>query len=52
MSLLSTVQGALQSTFDSPYHWLNPSFAADTKRYGSRKSRRLECRTMALVASL
>ena len=25
------VQGALQSTFDCPYQWLDPSLAADTK---------------------
>ncbi|GFZ52437.1 hypothetical protein JCM24511_10210 [Saitozyma sp. JCM 24511] len=45
-------EGVLQSTFDSPYYRLDHSFAADTNWYDSRKSRRLECRMMALVASL
>jgi hypothetical protein len=26
-----SVQAALQSTFDCPYHWLDPSLTADTK---------------------
>jgi hypothetical protein len=34
---VSSVQGALQSTFDSPYHRLDPSLAPDTKLVRQQK---------------